>query len=125
MKNNKIASNLLSFSPSMAPANNYPQPQQQDDEIMFLRDKNFELHGEIMMFVLVAIFFLFILFLIMLPCLRQPSNHEPEYSDSVAPKKCPLPWLRKRRRIEDVTTEGSLQLQGETSTIEVNRKSPL
>ncbi|KAK9998315.1 hypothetical protein SO802_017918 [Lithocarpus litseifolius] len=111
------SSSKLSFSPSMAPSYN---PQQQQDELLFLKDRHFELHGEIMMFVLVAMFSLFILFLVVLPCLRvrHLSNHEP---DSVAQTKCPLPWLKTRRRnIDEITPEVSLQ--GET---EADSKFPL
>lgn len=111
----------LSLSPSMAPSYNpQQQQQQQQDELLFLKDRHFELHGEIMMFVLVAMFSLFILFLVVLPCLRvrHLSNHEP---DSVAQTKCPLPWLKTRRRnIDEITTEVSQQ--GETET---DRKFPL
>ena len=117
------SSSKLSFSPSMAPSYNsqqQQQQQQQQDELLFLKDRHFELHGEIMMFVLVALFSLFILFLVVLPCLRvrHLSNHEP---DSVAQTKCPLPWLKTRRRnIDEITPEVSLQ--GET---EADRKFPL
>jgi ubiquinone biosynthesis protein UbiJ len=104
---------LSSVSPAMAPAPGYP------NELLFSRDRHFELHGEIMMFVLVAIFSLFILFLVILPCLKRASHQETEYAGSVTRLKCPLPWLRNRRRMDDVTPQGSVQ--GES---EVSRKFP-
>ncbi|KAK7844828.1 hypothetical protein CFP56_010276 [Quercus suber] len=115
------SSSKLSFPPSMAPSYNpqqQQQQQQQQDELLFLKDRHFELNGEIMMFVLVAMFSLFILFLVVLPCLRvrHLSNQEP---DSVAQRKCPLPWLKTRRRnIDEITPEVSLQ--GETHEADRN-----
>lgn len=110
-------SGRLCVSPAMAPAAGNSKPE---DGLLFLRDRHFELHGEIMMFALVAFFCLFILFLVMLPYLKHLSNNESEYSGSVAPQNsCPFPWLRKRR-MEDVTPEVSLQGENEFS-----RKFPL
>ncbi|XP_040992050.1 uncharacterized protein LOC121238995 [Juglans microcarpa x Juglans regia] len=109
-------SGRLCVSPAMAPA---AGNSESEDGLLFLRDKHFELHGEIMMFALVAFFSLFILFLVMLPYLKRLSNHESEYSGSVAPQNCPFPWLRKRR-MEDVAPEVSLQGENEFS-----RKFPL
>lgn len=109
------ASSRLSFSPAMAPGN-----PKQEDELLYSPDRHFELHGVIMLFVLVAIFSLFILSLVMLPYLKRDSNNESEYSGSVIRQKCPLLWLRKRRRMEDGTRPvESLQDEGE-----VIRKSP-
>lgn len=104
---------LSSVSPAMAPG--YP------NELLFLRDKHFETNGKIMMFVLVAVFSLFILFLVMLPCLKRASHQEPEHSGSVTPPKCPLPWPRKRRRMDDVTLAPEGSVQGES---DVSRKFP-
>lgn len=114
-------SRLSSLSPAMPPG--YP------NELLFLHDKHFELHGEIMMFVLVAVFSLFILFIVLLPCLKSASSQESEHSGSVTRQKCPLPWPRKRRSMEDVTPEGRMEdvtpeegsVQGES---EVSRKFP-
>ncbi|KAE8039313.1 hypothetical protein FH972_011737 [Carpinus fangiana] len=117
-------SRLSSLSPSMPPE--YP------NELLFLHDKHFELNGEIMMFVLVAVFSLFILFLVLLPCLKrssgQESGQESEHSGSVTRQKCPLPWRRKQRRMEDVTPEGRMDdVTPEGSVLgesEVSRRFP-
>ena len=84
-------------------------PPEYPNELLFLHDKHFELNGEIMMFVLVAVFSLFILFLVLLPCLKRSSDQESEHSGSMTRQKCPLPWPRKQRRMEDVTPEGRME----------------
>lgn len=111
-------SGWLCISPALAPAAGNSKPE---DGLLFLRDRHFELHGEIMMFALVAFFSLFILFLVMLPYLKRLCNHESEYADSVAPQNCSFPWLRKRRMEADGTPDVS-SLQGEN---EFRRKFPL
>lgn len=93
---------------------------QQDDQLPFLHDKHYALDGEIMMFVLVVFFSIFILFLVMLPCLRRIRNHDSGCSDTsvAAQQSSLLPWLIRKRRIDE---EVSLQCQ----ISEVSRKFPL
>ncbi|KAK7301706.1 hypothetical protein RJT34_12578 [Clitoria ternatea] len=47
-------------------------PQQQQDGIQISDDKHFALHGEILLFVFVTLFFLIFVFFLMMPCLK---NH--------------------------------------------------
>ncbi|KAG2669915.1 hypothetical protein I3760_14G058400 [Carya illinoinensis] len=67
-----------SISPAMAPGNST-----QENGFPFLQDKHYELHGEILMLVLVSILALCIVFFFMLPYLRPVSHHESEHSGPV------------------------------------------
>ncbi|KAL6275615.1 hypothetical protein ACE6H2_019216 [Prunus campanulata] len=90
---------LLSMSPAMA-------PNQDQDGILFLRDRHFALHGEVMMVVVVVLFAAFILCLLVLPCLKRAKSPRPrlnsvdeEDSAVVAkPFNCFSLWLKKERR---------------------------
>ncbi|KAJ6895888.1 hypothetical protein NC651_022196 [Populus alba x Populus x berolinensis] len=45
----------------------------------YFHDKHFGLHGEILMFVVVAIFFIFLISLVLVPCLKR--GRTPESGD--------------------------------------------
>lgn len=80
---------------------------QQLDGVQFSDDKNFALQGKIMLLVLVSIFSLFILLILMLPCLKKHvrRSHELERDgDSMVGQKIPYYWFIKRRK-EDVTPD--------------------
>ena len=65
----------------MTPCTHYYGPQQQQlDEVPFSEDKHFALHGEIVLLVLVTVFFLFIVFILMIPRLKKRAtrSHESE-----------------------------------------------
>ncbi|KAF9665823.1 hypothetical protein SADUNF_Sadunf16G0164000 [Salix dunnii] len=65
------------FSPAMAPTY---APQQQR-EPLYSHDKHFALHGEILMLVLVGIFSIFLLSLLLIPCLKQNRNPDDQPGD--------------------------------------------
>ncbi|XVE97127.1 hypothetical protein REPUB_Repub02eG0283900 [Reevesia pubescens] len=77
---------LLS-SYSMAP----DDPQLDDDHLLFSRDRNFALNGEIMMLIsllLFAVFLSFLLFFLYVKCSRSNANLQEYYSsDQVSPSK--------------------------------------
>lgn len=55
----------------LAPNNTIPQ---KDDELLFSSDRNFAVHGEIMLLVLVLLFALFLLFIVYLLCKRRSNE---------------------------------------------------
>ncbi|KAJ6985014.1 hypothetical protein NC653_023113 [Populus alba x Populus x berolinensis] len=66
-----------SSSPAGAMATTYT-PLQQGTPLYF-HDKHFGLHGEILMFVVVGIFFIFLISLVLAPCLKR--GRTPESGD--------------------------------------------
>lgn len=93
------------LSPAMAPGN---FPKQPEDEIVFMGDKRYGLHGEILMLVLVLAFSVFLVLLVALPCIKRSTSRNSESGSSSgvsAPSSIPLqqkrkfsfafPWLRK------------------------------
>ncbi|KAL3580268.1 hypothetical protein D5086_018103 [Populus alba] len=79
-----------SSSPAGAMATTYT-PLQQGTPLYF-HDKHFGLHGEILMFVVVGIFFIFLISLVLAPCLKRgmvlpPISPSPNHS-SAKPWNC-------------------------------------
>lgn len=59
----------------MAPGN---FPKQTEDEIVFMGDKRYGLHGEILMLVLVIAFSVFLVLLVALPCVKRNNSRGSE-----------------------------------------------
>lgn len=59
----------------MAPGN---FPKQTEDEIVFMGDKRYGLHGEILMLVLVIAFSVFLVLLVALPCVKRNNSRDSE-----------------------------------------------
>ncbi|XP_027933502.1 uncharacterized protein LOC114189007 [Vigna unguiculata] len=83
---------------------------QQEDEIQFSDDKNFALHGKILLLVFLSVFFLLFIFVLMIPWLRkrrgshdsgteEDSNIESQNNNPSTPSHNCF----RRRRKEDVT----------------------
>lgn len=67
-----------------------PNDPQQDDHLRFSRDRNFALHGEIMMLsflLLFAVFLSFILFFLCIKRSRSSANLQEYSSDQIPPSK--------------------------------------
>lgn len=67
-----------SSSPAGAMVTTYTPPQQGTP--LYFHDKHFGLHGEILMFVVVGIFFIFLISLVLVPCLKR-AGRTPESED--------------------------------------------
>jgi hypothetical protein len=67
-----------SSSPAAAVVTTYTPPQQGTP--LYFHDKHFGLHGEILMFVVVGIFFIFLISLVLVPCLKR-AGRTPESED--------------------------------------------
>ncbi|KAJ1376445.1 putative transmembrane protein [Sesbania bispinosa] len=80
-------------------------PQQLEDGVQFSDDKHYALHGKIMLLVIVITFSLFLMFILMIPCLknrvRRSHESETDGSDSIAG--------RKRRSSKEDITEFAMQ----------------
>ncbi|KAF9675694.1 hypothetical protein SADUNF_Sadunf09G0059100 [Salix dunnii] len=75
-------------------------PQQQG-EPLYVHDKHFGLHGEVLMIVVVGIFFIFLVSLLLFPCLKRRRTPDSEDdSDSTMQGSLSFLSLRKRRRID-------------------------
>lgn len=66
---------ITRLSPAMAPGN---FPKQPEDEIVFMGDKRYGLHGEILMLVLVIVFSVFLVLLVALPCVKRNNSKDSE-----------------------------------------------
>ncbi|KAG2394930.1 uncharacterized protein HKW66_Vig0076950 [Vigna angularis] len=64
---------------------------QQEDEVQFSRDKNFALHGKILLLVFLSAFLLLFIFVLM------------------------MPWLRKRRASRDSGTEEDSNIESQNN----------
>ncbi|WVY93341.1 hypothetical protein V8G54_032429 [Vigna mungo] len=64
---------------------------QQEDEVQFSRDKNFALHGKILLLVFLSAFVILFIFVLM------------------------MPWLRKRRGSRDSGTEEDSNIEGQNN----------
>lgn len=105
---NWAASRLLKISPATATAAEPPwtatsNPPEQD--IRFLNDRYYGLHGEIIAFSVIAIFFFFLLFLVVIPFVKRVLSKdsgtagESESQDSVAKCRCPPLISGKQREL--------------------------
>ncbi|CAN7067283.1 unnamed protein product, partial [Brassica rapa subsp. trilocularis] len=54
------------------------------ERVPFTRDKHYAMHGEILMMVLVVSFAVFLLFLVLLPCLKRRYTHHSDLSEEDA-----------------------------------------
>ncbi|KAF8102502.1 hypothetical protein N665_0198s0202 [Sinapis alba] len=54
------------------------------EPVHFTRDKHYAMHGEILMMVLVVSFAVFLLFLVLLPCLKRRYTHHSDLSEEDA-----------------------------------------
>ncbi|XP_019088735.1 PREDICTED: uncharacterized protein LOC109127731 [Camelina sativa] len=64
----------------------------------FTRDKHYAMHGEILTVVLVISFAVFLLFLVLLPCLKRRYSHQSDLSEEEASSSGrlkPLPVVSK------------------------------
>lgn len=118
----RVAPTRLPVSPAVSPGNLSPR---QEDELVFMRDKRYGLHGEILMLVLVASFSLFLVVLVAFPCMKR-SRNSPESGVLDSPsveqqRNYYFPWLKKSRRV-DGDAPGECQLQ---CSNEISRKFPL
>lgn len=97
MKN--MAEAAASITPSIAPAGYYLRSE---DEILASQDRQFALHGKIMMLALILIFCAFLFFLSFVPCIRRIRSGKSilRAADPGVPfpcEICPLVMLRKRK----------------------------
>ncbi|ESQ42521.1 hypothetical protein EUTSA_v10015911mg [Eutrema salsugineum] len=51
------------------------------EQLPFTRDRHYAMHGEILMVVLVISFAVFLLFLVLLPCLKRRYTHHSDLSE--------------------------------------------
>lgn len=54
------------------------------ERVHFTKDKHYAMHGEILMMVLVVSFAAFLLFLVLLPCLKRRYTHHSDVSEEEA-----------------------------------------
>ena len=86
----------LQLSPAATPPWN---SEKQDDELQFLRDSHYFMHGEVIAFTVIAVFFIFLLFLV-IHCLRRTitlRRNASETSESTKKRNCLLLMPRKRK----------------------------
>lgn len=69
-------------------------PKQQQNELQFLKDREYGFHGKIMMVSMISIFFVFIIFLAIFPCLKLATNTESRCSN----------FVKRPKNTEDATT---------------------
>ncbi|EOA14890.1 hypothetical protein CARUB_v10028219mg [Capsella rubella] len=64
----------------------------------FTRDKHYAMHGEILTLLLVTSFALFLLFLVLLPCLKRRYSHQSDLSEEASSSGTlkPLPVVSKQ-----------------------------
>ncbi|XP_057953363.1 uncharacterized protein LOC131147801 [Malania oleifera] len=100
MKEEEVASTWVDvirspvLSPPMAP--NY-NPHAVMDEFVSSQDRNYALHGKVVMLVLIITFFAFLLLFAFVPHLRRITGRKSaSCMDSVPQENCCLPMLRKR-----------------------------
>lgn len=97
------------WSPAPAPAPAPWDSQKQEDQLQFLRDSHYFMHGEIIAITAITIFVIFLLFLF-LPCLKRtitniPSSssaasHETSSSETTSSDKAEKPNTCLRRLFE-------------------------
>ncbi|WJX66535.1 hypothetical protein P8452_51087 [Trifolium repens] len=75
----------------------YSPRQEDDDNVQFSDDKNYAFDGKIMFLVLVIVFSLFMVFILMVPCLKKRArrSHEQE-TDSMAESNS-IPYNLRRK----------------------------
>ncbi|CAH8360506.1 unnamed protein product [Eruca vesicaria subsp. sativa] len=54
------------------------------ERVHFTRDRHYAMHGEILMMVLVVSFAIFLVFLVLLPCLKRRYTHHSDLSEEDA-----------------------------------------
>lgn len=115
---------ITRLSPAMAPGN---FPKQPEDEIVFMGDKRYGFHGEILMLVLVLAFSVFLVLLVALPCIKRNTSSDSESgsgaSSSIQHQQnrnfaFAFPWLRTP---DAAARECHLQTSNEI----ISRKFPL
>nr|GLL30912.1 uncharacterized protein LOC108996859 [Ipomoea trifida] len=102
-----VASRFLKLSPAPAepPWTARSNPPEQERDLQFLNDRYYGLHGEIIAFTVIAIFFFFLLFLVVIPFLKRvlskdaadTAAEQSEIQDSAAKCRCP-PLISGERR---------------------------
>ncbi|XWS74374.1 hypothetical protein CRYUN_Cryun02cG0209800 [Craigia yunnanensis] len=100
-----------------------PSSAQPPAELVFSHDRHFALHGQIFLLVVVLVFapfFAYILFLPRLRCGRSPESEASDSNDIPQRRNCPLMSLRKRRRIDEDEEEDEQQYSNQ-----INEKFPL
>ncbi|KAH7542734.1 hypothetical protein FEM48_Zijuj02G0106100 [Ziziphus jujuba var. spinosa] len=86
----------LVMGPAMSPADN---KQDQEEHVFMMKDKKYELHGVILMLVLVSIFSVFIFFIAVRPCIKMASNSSSSSSTQSEDGYCSY-WIKLWRRIK-------------------------
>ncbi|KAJ6754970.1 hypothetical protein OIU79_027563 [Salix purpurea] len=84
----------FSSSPAMAPT--YAPLQQR--EPLYSHDKHFALHGEILMIVLVGVFSIFLLSIVLIPCLKQNRTPDQPGDDEASAMQRSFYFFSRRKR---------------------------
>ncbi|KAF5744488.1 hypothetical protein HS088_TW07G00060 [Tripterygium wilfordii] len=81
----------------MAP---FSPKQEYEEDLPISHDKHYKLHGEIMMLIVIVMFSVFLVFLVMVPCVRRRRDPESGLADHIFKCKCHL-WLPRKGRRND------------------------
>ncbi|KAJ8769815.1 hypothetical protein K2173_007675 [Erythroxylum novogranatense] len=109
------------MSPREAPISSPAAYDQQG--FLFLHDKHYGLHGQILMFILVGFFAIFLISIAVFPCLKiARDQQEPEYENvSTLRRNFAFIFPVKRRKVELDAQLVSVQ----NCKLEINEKFPL
>ncbi|KAF5751345.1 hypothetical protein HS088_TW02G00358 [Tripterygium wilfordii] len=89
--------------------------KQEDEEGLH----HYKLHGEIMMLIIIVMFSVFLVFLVMVPCVRRCRDPESGHAEYIFNKRLWFPWKAKRNDDEDASEVSVLQFKSRSTSQEL------